>query len=326
MLTGYLGTYNTADSKGIYQFNFDETTGKVADVQSILLINDAKCALLHDSRLLTTINLDSESGIALFDTKTRKLLDYALYEHKSPCFITYDKDFIYTANYHDGVVMVYKLISNTIQLVKRIDVQPYAGCHQVLLHEHYLIVPCLLMDEIRIFDTENDYKLVQTISFAKGTGPRHGVFNNDHTRLYLVSELSSEFFVYEVNGIDFKLLHKMPLLKDASAEELKTSSTAAIRLTSNQKYIYVSTRGADLLTVIDVSADKPAIIQQENSGGQHPRDFILSADEKYLLVANRDSDNLVSFALDTQTGKIVRKINEVSVPHAVGITLENVAV
>lgn len=322
LLTGYLGTYNTTSSKGIYQFSFDEQSGKITDIHSILLINDSKCVVLSDGVLISSINLDDESGIALFDAKTHTLLDSALYEHKTPCFIKYYNHFIYTANYHDGVVMVYKLISSTLKLVKRIDIKPKAGCHQVILHDHYLIVPCLLLDEIRIFDMENDFQLVKTLKFDHVTGPRHGIFNHDHTRFYLVSELSSEFFVYQVNGLDFKLLHKLPLLPQ---DKVRTSSTAAIRLTKNEQYIYVSTRGADLLTVIDVTKETPVIIQQTNCGGSHPRDFILSPDEKYLLVANRDSDNFVSFALDQATGKITDKISEQSVPHAVGITLENVA-
>lgn len=321
MLNGYLGTYNTATSKGIYQFTFDETTGEVSHVQSILSINDAKCVAVHGNRLLATINLDDESGIALFDVSTHKLLDYALHEHQTPCFLKYDNDFIYTANYHDGVVMVYRVISNTLQLVKRIDIMPKAGCHQVILHDHYLIVPCLLLDEVRIFDTENDFHLVKTITFNQKTGPRHGVFNHDHTRLYLVSELSSELFVFAVNGLEFELLHKLPLLTNQPSEVITTSSTAAIRLADNQKYIYISTRGADLLSVIDVSSDEPKLIQQISSGGKHPRDFILSPDERYLLVANRDSDDLVSLALNPDTGKITHEINKVSVPHAVGITL-----
>ena len=28
MLTGYIGTYNTASTKGIYQFSYEENSGK----------------------------------------------------------------------------------------------------------------------------------------------------------------------------------------------------------------------------------------------------------------------------------------------------------
>lgn len=80
-------------------------------------------------------------------------------------------------------------------MTKRIDIQTKAGCHQVILHDDYLLIPCLLMDEIRIFKRSEDFALVKILKFPQGTGPRHGVFNSEHTRFYLVSELSNEFLL-----------------------------------------------------------------------------------------------------------------------------------
>ena len=53
----------------------------------------------------------------------------------------------------------------------------------------------------------------------------------------------------------------------------------------------------------------------------HPRDFILSEDEQYLLVVNKDTDDMCSFQLDKTNGKIVKLINTDKVPHAIGIIL-----
>ena len=63
------------------------------------------------------------------------------------------------------------------------------------------------------------------------------------------------------------------------------------------------------------------ILQQINSGGMHPGDFILSEDEQYLLVVNKDTDDMSSFQLDKTNGKIVKLINTDKVPHAIGIIL-----
>ena len=99
-------------------------------------------------------------------------------------------------------------------------------------------------------------------------------------------------------------------------DKLDNTSSAAIRITKDNRFIYISSRGADLLTVISLE-----IIQQINSGGMHPRDFILSEDEQYLLVVNKDTDDMSSFQLDKTNGKIVKLINTDKVPHAIGIIL-----
>lgn len=319
MIKGYIGTYNTPNTKGIYQFSFDEQTGKVFDMKSFYPANDAKCVVLANDKLIITMNKDGKSGIGLLTKDTAQLLDEALYEDKTPCFIKYSDGYIYTANYHDGVVMVYKLQNDKLQLVKQITIQEKAGCHQVILHGDYILVPCLLLDEIRIFKRSEDFKLVKVWKFPPKTGPRHGIFNKEHNRFYLVSELSNEFFAYTVNDLDFELISKINLLEKYPTEG---ASTAAIRLTKDENYIYVSTRGADLLSVINVKDDIQ--LSQQIKSGTHPRDFLLSSDEQYLLCVNRDSDNLIIYKLDRNTQMIKDKVADTKVPHGVGIALENV--
>ena len=70
-----------------------------------------------------------------------------------------------------------------------------AGCHQVLLWQDLILVPCLLLDRIMIYGQDLEKK--GEIVFERGTGPRHGVFTEDGRWLYLASELSNEFFVIE---------------------------------------------------------------------------------------------------------------------------------
>lgn len=321
MVKGYVGTYNTSYSKGIYQFTFDENTGNVYNMQSFYPADDAKCVVLAEDKLIITINNTAKSGIALLDKNTGKMLDIALYENKTPCFIKYSNGYIYTANYHDGTVMIYQLKENKLHLVKQINTQIKAGCHQVILHNDYLLVPCLLLDEIRIFKCSDDFSLVKILKFPQGTGPRHGIFNSKHNRFYLVSELSNEFFAYSVEDLQFKLITKIRLL---SSEKSITASSAAIRLTKDETCIYISTRGADLLSVIYVK-DEIKLIQQKNSGN-HPRDFVLSDNEQYLLTVNRDSDNLIIYKLDRNTKNIGDIIAKVSIPHGVGIALDKIIV
>jgi 6-phosphogluconolactonase len=50
------------------------------------------------------------------------------------------------------------------------------------------------------------------------------------------------------------------------------------------------------------------------SGGRHPRNFELSPDGAWLVCANRDSDNLVSFRVDAVTGRLTPTGHTATVP------------
>jgi 6-phosphogluconolactonase len=48
--------------------------------------------------------------------------------------------------------------------------------------------------------------------------------------------------------------------------------------------------------------------------GKAPRNFIIDPTGTYLLVANQDTDNVVTFRIDKETGGLIDDGMEVSVP------------
>jgi 6-phosphogluconolactonase len=46
------------------------------------------------------------------------------------------------------------------------------------------------------------------------------------------------------------------------------------------------------------------LIEHVSTEGDWPRNFTLDPSGKFLLVANQRSDNVVSFAIDAQTGRL----------------------
>ena len=56
-------------------------------------------------------------------------------------------------------------------LIKRIENGDRAGCHQIILHEPYILVPCLEQNIIRLFDKENGYIPAGEILFPKAPVP-----------------------------------------------------------------------------------------------------------------------------------------------------------
>lgn len=319
--TGYIGTYDSPQSVGIYQFTFDAETGILSTPQLFYRVKNAKCVALEKGLLVATVERNGKAGICLLDTYQAEtpLLSEALDETQTSCFVAQNEHMIYTANYHEGVVLIYQRADDSLRLVKKIEIAPKAGAHQVLLHEQFILVPCLGLDAIYLFDRTKDFAPAGEISFPAGSGPRHGVFDRAHKRLFVLSELSHQLFFFRVDAdAQFALAQTDSFL---SPELIDQSASAAIRMSADERFIYISTRGADLITVFRIDGDSPELVQQVSSGGMHPRDFLIAPGGEFLLVVNRTTNELVSFRLNSETGRLEEICAKVPVHEGVGITI-----
>ena len=302
----YAGTYTAKSSQGIYSFSFED--GRLSSSQLFCEIKNPKYLTKKDNCLITVADFDFESGVALINAEG-DIKNKIAFEKRSSCFITSVDDDIYTANYHTGVVTHLKLVQDELKFINSIQIQDGAGCHQILVFHERILVPCLFLDRVFIFD--RSLKKIGSIHFNANTGPRHGVFSKDGKYLYLVSELSNELFVIETN--EWNIIHQIPVLM---SKEIHVRDTAAIRLNDDEKFIYVSTRTKDVISVIELEDHMPTVIQTVSCGGKHPRDFVLLG--QYLLCANKNTNEVVSFKIndDGTLGKIVDRIE---VPEVVAL-------
>lgn len=301
------GTY-TSDhvSKGIYSFTFED--GRFSQPRLFTEIKSPKYTAASNGRIASIGEFENGAGAALISPEGEKISTIG-YEQRTSCFITFHGNRIYTANYHEGSVSVLEMENDALKLVNRYQIREGAGCHQVLFHGDEVLVPCLFLDRIAIFDADLNYK--KSIRFGAGTGPRHGVFTKDGKTLYVASELSNELFRFNME--DWSLTGRTSVLPEG---ETHIRDGAAIRLSEDEKKVYVSTRKVDLISVID--ADTMTWKQSVYSGGRHPRDFIVL--DGYLLVANRYSNSVVSFRL-REDGTIGEETGLISIPSAVSLTV-----
>lgn len=303
--TIYAGTYTSKSSKGIYSFDFED--GKMSNSKLYCEVKNPKYLCKDEDGLFTLGDFENGSGVGIVTTEG--VISKVASEERTSCYIVKSGEDIYTSNYHTGIVTHLKYVDGALKYVNNVQIQNGAGCHQVLVYEDKILVPCLFMDRVFIFD--KDLKKIGAIEFDAGVGPRHGVFTKDKQYLYLVSELSNELFV--IHAGDWKIETVIPVLKSG---ETHIRDTAAIRLSEDEKHIYVSTRTKDVISVIDVEDHKPTVKETVSCGGKHPRDFILI--DNYLLSANRNSDEVVCFKLneDGTLGEITSKIE---VPEVVSL-------
>lgn len=323
IITGYAGTYESAQSFGIYRFTVDADTGALTEPKLFYPAPNAKYVSLQNGKITAPVERNKRAGICLVDLSAKEQASEIFCEDQTSCYVTQDGPRIYTANYHEGTVMVYEeqeAPDEGLRLVKRISIAPAAGCHQVILHERYLLVPCLELDTVRIFDSSRNYEPAGELNFPAGSGPRHGIFNRDHTRFYLVTERSNELYTFRVEeNAGFHQLDSRSVLPERGTNE---DDTAAVRMSPDERFLYVSTRGSDLLSVFSLEGELPEAVQFVSCGGRHPRDFVIVPGGKYLLVANRFSNNLICFRLGVQTGRIKEICDAVTLNEAVSLVFD----
>jgi 6-phosphogluconolactonase len=109
-------------------------------------------------------------------------------------------------------------------------------------------------------------------------------------------------------GVFEKIDKKSTLPKDYAEK----SYCADIHISSVGKFLYASNRGHNSIAVFSVSEEGSLkLISTTPVEGDWPRNFTISPDENYILVANQKSDNITIFKRDQKTGLLTFTGNEV---------------
>lgn len=304
VLKGYVGTYDAKGSKGIYQFEFDTSTNTLISSKVAYEIHDAKYLSLQDD-VLAFVYKDQHAGVGYIYEKQMYTYDFG---ESVACYVTQDDTHIYTANYHDGTLGVFEKRTDGIHPKKIIKIQEKGGCHQVLKVDQHLLVPCLLLDTIEVYDKQS-LQHVKTCVFPKGSGPRHGVMHPDKKRIFVLSELSCELFLLNEQ---YDIVKSWSLLK-----KTQQGAGAAIVMSQDGRFLYMSIRGVNKLYVLDI--EKEDVIQVMDCNGDHPRDIALDPSHQYLFVANRFTNELVVYKRDAQYGTLQALDTSISIIEAVSI-------
>jgi 6-phosphogluconolactonase len=152
-----------------------------------------------------------------------------------------------------------------------------------------------------------------------GSGPRHTKFSRDGRFFYILGEIDGSITVcaYDTargTGTPIQHLSTLP----AGFKVTDPDRAAEIRVHPNGKFVYASNRGHDSIAVFTVNANGTlALVDFTPCGGKHPRNFNLSPDGAWLVCANMDSDNLVSFKVDPATGRLTATGHTATVPKPV---------
>ena len=170
--------------------------------------------------------------------------------------------------------------------------------------------------------TPNDPAFITT---QPGVGPRHTKFSRDGKFFYILDEIDGSVTVcaYDAaRGAGAPIQHISTL--PAGFKVTDPDRAAEIRVHPNGRFVYASNRGHDSIAVFSVNADGTLkLVDFTPTGGKHPRNFNLSPDGAWLVCANMESDNLVSFKVDAATGRLTATGSTVTVPRPVCVLFPN---
>jgi 6-phosphogluconolactonase len=157
------------------------------------------------------------------------------------------------------------------------------------------------------------------ITTPPGTGPRHTKFSKSGKFFYILGEIDGSITTCaydDARGAGTPLQHISTL--PAGFQVTDPDRAAEIRIHPNGRFVYASNRGHDSIAVFSVNADGTLkLVEITPCGGQHPRNFELSPDGRWLVCANMNSNNLVSFKVDAATGRLTPTGSVVTVPQGV---------
>lgn len=169
----------------------------------------------------------------------------------------------------------------------------------------FLYAVDLGIDEVKQYTKSNgEWKMQTAAKLDAGDGPRHLAFHPTHNKAYLLNELSNSLVVFEQNLTTGELsrVQKISTLKpDFTAH----SQAAAIRVSADGRFVYVSNRGENTIAAFKVlQSGLVEHIQTISTGSDWPRDFNFSTDQDYLLVANTRGNQVNLFKRNAKTGRL----------------------
>ena len=316
-----LSGYTKRDSKGIYSVELDTDKAQLANLQLVTEASGSTyIALDSKNHLYAVSSVNGQGGTSAFQFDGQKAthLNDVTAPGASNCYVSVDeaRNLVYAANYHLGQVRVYKQLENgALDLVETLEQPDHHGpkpeqkgslCHFANLTPDNRLVVCNLgNDAVYTYAVSSDGHLSDEKIYQSqaGSGDRHIAFSQDGKHAYLACELDSSVEVLAYANGEFSLLQKISTIPESHTG---FNGVAAVRLSSDGKFLYVSNRGHDSLVTYQVAADGASLelLGWTPTEGNIPRDFSFNKTEDFIIVGHQDSDNLTLFKCDKATGQL----------------------
>ena len=344
-LTMFVGTYTEGgNSKGIYTYRFNQENGTFKLLSSAIAANPSFLTLSPDGKHLYAVSEynDGRQGAYSFDLSQDKAhLSYPVFQSTvpkedskeepkqagaDPCHIITDGNYVITANYTGGDISVFPLdtegkLKAETQHIAFVGKTPKRVAHIHCIiptpDKKYILATDLGNDRVYRFrynkktHKNSEVLTAQRVAYevSDGQGPRHLTFSKDGRFAYLIGELGGECVVLGYHK------GKLKEVQHLMADEGGGRGSADIHISPDGRFLYTSHRlKKDGIAIFAIDPKKGILTKVGYQlTGIHPRNFAITPNGKYLLVAFRDDNKIQVFRRDEATGKLTDTSLNISV-------------
>jgi len=335
----FVGTYTKKEGhvdgqgEGIYIYEMNKETGalRYLDV-SDQIISPSYLAVHENGKWVYAVN-EYDGGEEAFAAVTAlefrrednslRYLNETSSMGQYPCYISIDNtgNFVMVANYVGGSVALYPIGEDGL-------LQPYssykkhegssshprqeaAHTHQIFQHPTKDWVAAVDLGADRIYEYKLD-TLSMTLDYVgdfpnspRMSGPRHMALHPTLEIGYMLNELIGTVEVFPTEDA-LRFRRSIQVISTQEEGDNREPASAAIKVHPNGKFLYTSNRG-ELNDIVVFAIDENGTLSsvgRQSSLGDVPRDFEIDPSGNFLLVANQNTNTIVTFAIDQQTGML----------------------
>ncbi|OWZ03742.1 hypothetical protein PHMEG_00024474 [Phytophthora megakarya] len=350
MPTLYVGTYTRKEghvdghATGIHAYSFDDASGALALLQITEGAGINPSYVCGTSSTLYVVNECDEPSQERSGEKTGFVSAYRmdadgqltlLSRHETggayTCHVALSPkgDFVSVANYGGGLSLY--PVNADGSLAAASDCHRFEGASMVLperqeaSHVHStawtpsgLLAADLGTDRLVQFHLDTAAKKLveqEFITRPPGSGPRHFALSPDLGVGYVISELDNTVGVHPLDATTGKLSHQaLQSISTIPGDYSGRAPTAAdIHISSNNKFLYASTRFCDCIATYKILPDtRLELVEILPTRGETPRDILVYKD--FVLAVNQDTSSIDVFRADAETGKLTYTGNSIDCP------------
>ena len=337
----YIGTYNSPTSRGIYRSDLDLETGELSEPKlSVTAVNPSFLAIHPNHDFLYAVSEAGAGGVVAYavDRASGNLTFLNQQPSGGPgaCHLIVDRTgtHVLVANYGGGNASVLPIGSDG-KLGQRtgfVQHQPVIGRNhrkkQPLAHSvnldaagRFAYVCDAGVDKVFIYRYDDEEGTLTPNNppagrVAPDAAPRHFAWHPGGSHAYVIneSELSVTVFDYDADTGALTAVQTISTVPDGINRE--GYSTAEVVVHPSGKFVYGSNRGHDTIAGfrVDPANGRLTVIGQFAGGTiKVPRNFNIDPTGSFALVEGQESDNIVVFRIDTDSGEFQPTGHSISV-------------
>jgi 6-phosphogluconolactonase len=346
----YVGAYtepSMGHAEGISVFRFDPEAGELSLLQTVSGIASPSFLTIEPKgKYLYSVNERTQGGVTAFarDPVTGELseLNRQPSHGAAPCYVSLDASgrFVLVANYAGDTLTVLPIAGDGRLEHASCIVRHHGSSvnqeRQEQPHPHmvaptpdgrFVLATDLGKDQILTYELDTatgelvpNRRGPQFVSAEPGSGPRHFAFAPNGRTVYVINELASSLTVDDYDN-DSGELRPRQTVSSLPAGFAGENTCAHVAVSMDGRFVYGSNRGHDSIAIwsVDPATGEVGLLGHEPTRGRTPRNFAIDPTGAWLLAANQDSDTIVTFRRDSESGNLAATDHVTDTPSPVAI-------